>query len=98
MRNQNMEPARMNGQDISPESVRAGIEGMASAAEPAFDQIAEFAKQAAETLDLDDVRKLLDGLRAYVREYPLAAVAVGVAVGYLISRLARSPAQRLESK
>jgi ElaB/YqjD/DUF883 family membrane-anchored ribosome-binding protein len=93
-----MEPARMNGQDTSPESVRAGLEKMASGAEPALDQIADFARQAAETMDLEDVSKLLDGIRAYIREYPLAAVALGVAVGYLISRLTRSPAQRLKSE
>lgn len=93
-----MEPARMNGQDTSPESVRAGIEKLASEAEPALDQIAGFARQAAETLDLEDIRKLLDGFRNYIREYPLAALAIGVAAGYLISRLTRSPASRLKSE
>jgi hypothetical protein len=89
-----MEPMRMDGKDtLSAESVRAGIERMASGAEPAIEEIASLAREAAEKLDIEEVGKLLDGLRDYIRRYPLAAVAVGLAVGYLINRLikARAP-------
>ena len=82
---------RADGIDtLSPESVRAGIEQMASAAEPAIDEIANLAQRAAQTLDREQLQKLLEGFRSYIREYPLAAIAIGVAAGYLISRLASS--------
>lgn len=81
--------------DRAAQSAHQAIDRVAAKAAPAVEQFQSAASSAADTLrakadalgDLED--QWIDTARDYVRTNPLTAVAAGVLLGVLISRLAR---------
>ncbi|RZI84858.1 MAG: hypothetical protein EOP38_07365 [Rubrivivax sp.] len=81
--------------DRAAQSAHEAIDRVAAKAGPAVEQLHSAANSAADALrakadalgDLED--QWIDTARDYVRTNPLTAVAAGVLLGVLISRLAR---------
>jgi ElaB/YqjD/DUF883 family membrane-anchored ribosome-binding protein len=84
----------------SPESIEStlmsahsAVERIASGAHRAVDKLASSATRATQTLGMksDQVKdvqeRIAEELRVYVRNKPMTAVGVGIAVGFLLSRL-----------
>jgi hypothetical protein len=71
----------------------AGIDRLSAGAHHAVDRVASGAAEAADQLDLKKEEwsaaagEWMDTTRDYVREHPVAALAVALAAGYLLSRL-----------
>jgi ElaB/YqjD/DUF883 family membrane-anchored ribosome-binding protein len=70
-----------------------GIERVSEGAHDAVDRVASVAKSAANRVGemneqwMSAKDEWIDTTRGYVREHPLAALGIAVAVGYLLSRL-----------
>ena len=60
------------------------VDKVARAAGPAADWINESAEQLKQ-----QQQQILDGSRGYIRERPLVAIGIALAVGYLAGRLIR---------
>jgi ElaB/YqjD/DUF883 family membrane-anchored ribosome-binding protein len=79
--------------DALSEKAHGGIDRLTSTAHDAVDRASSAAAVAADTLSvksrqlLDARDEWLDSTRVYVREHPLAALGVALAVGYLLSRI-----------
>jgi ElaB/YqjD/DUF883 family membrane-anchored ribosome-binding protein len=71
----------------------AGIDRLSAGAHDAVDRVASGAVEAADHLDVKREEwsaatdEWMDATRGYVREHPVAALAVALAAGYLLSRL-----------
>ena len=81
------------GIDSVSDAARPAVERIALGAHAAVDRVAGVATQAAETLGVKGEQlksaqqKLVESAREYMKERPVAALGVAVAVGYLLSRL-----------
>ncbi|MFT3859554.1 MAG: hypothetical protein QM742_19315 [Aquabacterium sp.] len=79
--------------DRATQSAHEAIDRMASKAGPALEQLQSAASTAAQTIQDKAVsfgemeEAWLESARKTVREHPLAAIAVAVAAGMVISRL-----------
>lgn len=68
---------------------------LSSRAHETVDQVASVAHRAADRLSSNSEQwlaakdEMVHGLRDYVRERPIAALAAAVAVGFVLSRLSR---------
>lgn len=77
------------------QGAHSAIDRMAETAAPTVQKLQEGVQAASDTLSqrADDARAMseawAESLRSTVREHPLAAVATALAVGVLVSRLAR---------
>ena len=66
---------------------------VSDSAHAAYDKIADATSQAAETLGEkgEQLKKteqqLMKNCRGYIRENPMTSVSIGVAAGFLLSRL-----------
>jgi ElaB/YqjD/DUF883 family membrane-anchored ribosome-binding protein len=75
------------------DAARPTVERLASGAHHAVDKIAGAAGQAAEALNCkseqltDASTRLLEAGRDYVRDNPVMSVGIGVAAGFVLSRL-----------
>lgn len=72
---------------------RPSVERIASSAHQAVDRLASSATRAAQTLGVksdqvkDAQERMTEELRVYVRDNPMTAVGLGIAAGFLLSRL-----------
>jgi ElaB/YqjD/DUF883 family membrane-anchored ribosome-binding protein len=79
--------------DRAAQSAHEAIDRLAAKAGPAIDRLRGSATSAGETLraKADQFGQLeeqwVEGARGYVRENPLAAVGIAVAIGLLIGKL-----------
>ncbi|MET0217921.1 MAG: hypothetical protein ABW205_08350 [Burkholderiales bacterium] len=79
--------------DRVSDAARPGVERLASGAHHAVDKIAGYAGQAVDTLNsksgqlTDTGARLVDAGRDYVRANPMMSVGIGIAAGYVLSRL-----------
>jgi len=77
------------------EKVAPAIDRVARAAHDTVDKVAQAAGPAADWLNQSaeqlkqQQQQIVDGCRGYVRQRPLVAVGVALAVGYLAGRLIR---------
>ncbi len=75
------------------DAARPAVDRMASSAHEVVDRVAGVATQAAESLGVKGDQlmtaqdKIAAGTRDYVREHPVASLAIAVAAGYALSRL-----------
>jgi ElaB/YqjD/DUF883 family membrane-anchored ribosome-binding protein len=75
------------------EQTEQGIERVSGSAHEAVDRAAAVAKSAANRMGEINQQVMtakdewIDTTRGYVREHPLAALGIALAVGYLLSRL-----------
>ena len=81
--------------DKASEAARPVVDRLASGAHQAVDKLASAAGQAAETLSVRGEQlknaqaHAVEQARIYVREHPVTALGIGVAAGFLLSRLLR---------
>lgn len=81
--------------DRAAQGAHDTIDRVAAKAGPALDNLQSMAEKAADGIQeragaLGEMEeRWLDTARCYVRDYPLAAVLTGLAVGMLVTRLAR---------
>ena len=73
------------------EQASAGIARLSDTAQQTMGRVSTFASQAASRLsdrgqDLLQSRQV-ESARAYVREHPIAAIGIAIAIGLLISKL-----------
>lgn len=82
--------------DRASAAVHPSVDRVAQGAHQAVDKLAGAATQASHQWDekseqmKDLQQKLTDDCRSYVREKPVASLAIAAAAGFLISRLLRS--------
>jgi len=84
-----------NGAGQMSQNAAATVDKIASGAHQAVDRIAAAANTAAsqfgvkgeEVMAMKD--RALDGARDFVREQPITALAIAIAAGFVLSRLAR---------
>jgi ElaB/YqjD/DUF883 family membrane-anchored ribosome-binding protein len=75
------------------EQANAGVSRLADTAHETMDRMSEFASHAASRLgsrgrDLVDMQgRAFESARSYVREHPVAAIGIALAVGLLVSKL-----------
>jgi ElaB/YqjD/DUF883 family membrane-anchored ribosome-binding protein len=75
------------------EQASAGLGRLSDTAQQTMGRVSEVASQAASRLsergrELYDMRgEYVDTARTYVREHPVAAIGIAIAIGLLISRL-----------
>ena len=81
--------------DALAQNAAATVDKIASGAHQAVDRIAAAANTAASSLGVKSEDMLamkdqaLDSARDYVREKPITALAIAIAAGFLLSRIAR---------
>jgi ElaB/YqjD/DUF883 family membrane-anchored ribosome-binding protein len=69
------------------------IDKVSNSAHEAYDKIADATSQAADALGkkgeqlINAEQKLLKNCRGYISDNPLTSVGIGVAAGFLLSRL-----------
>jgi ElaB/YqjD/DUF883 family membrane-anchored ribosome-binding protein len=73
------------------EQASAGLSRLSDTAQQTMGRVSEYASQAASRLsdrgqDLMDSRTF-ESARSYVRQHPIAAIGIAIAVGLLISKL-----------
>jgi ElaB/YqjD/DUF883 family membrane-anchored ribosome-binding protein len=89
-----------NTVDRAAQTAHEAIDRLAAKAGPAIDRLRGTANTASETLraKADQFGELeeqwVESARTYVRENPLAAVGIAVAVGLLIGKLTSSSSSR----
>jgi ElaB/YqjD/DUF883 family membrane-anchored ribosome-binding protein len=82
--------------DKVAKSAHEAVDRMAAAAGPAIEKLSSSYANAGDTLrtKADQFGAMeeqwLTGARTYVRDHPLAAVAIGVFAGFVIGKLTRS--------
>ncbi len=75
------------------EQASAGLDRMSETAHQTLGRVSEVAAQAASRLSergqefLDMQGEAVETARSYVREHPIAAIGIAIAIGLLISRL-----------
>jgi ElaB/YqjD/DUF883 family membrane-anchored ribosome-binding protein len=73
------------------EQASAGLSRLSDTAQQTMGRVSEYASQAAARLS-DRGQELLDSqavesARSYVRQHPIAAIGIAIAIGLLISKL-----------
>jgi ElaB/YqjD/DUF883 family membrane-anchored ribosome-binding protein len=75
------------------EQASAGLSRLQDTAQQTMGRVTDYASQAASRLSdksqelMDMQGRALEQTRSYVREHPVAAIGIAIAVGLLISRL-----------